>query len=152
MTDTTESQADDERSPLLDRVGGDEGEPITREELERILKGDIGDEESLDSRQANQLIGKGSGLDDWGRGRVTVFVEGSNLLICDEEGKCYDEFAAEDQVMYQLEESRGSCILCIYYFCAIPRLHRSLIIPIARQSHDTSQRLKQLLDTRTIYA
>lgn len=85
VTDTTVSEAGEE-TPLLDRVGGDEGEPITRAEIDRILTGNKGDEESLDSRQADELIGQGSGLKDWGRGRVTVFVEGSNLLICDEEG------------------------------------------------------------------
>jgi hypothetical protein len=50
------------------------------------LTGDKGDAESLDSRQEHAVIGEGTGLDDWGRGRVTVFAEGSKLLICDEDG------------------------------------------------------------------
>ena len=83
----TDSSETDEETPLMGgQENRDEGEPITREEIDNILSGVKGDAESLDSRQENQLIGKGSGLDDWGRGRVTVFVEGSKLLICDEEG------------------------------------------------------------------
>ena len=81
-----------EESSLLGRASGDGdvGEPITRAEIDKILTGDHGDEESLDSRQEDALVGKGSGLKNWGRGRVTVFVEGSKLLICDEEGECHD--------------------------------------------------------------
>ena len=76
-----------EETPLLDGPRDrDEGEPITRKEINRILTGDKGDAESLDSRQEDAMIGEGTGLDDWGRGRVTVFVEGNKLLICDEEG------------------------------------------------------------------
>jgi len=54
-----------------------------------------GDAESLDSRQAEAIVGDGSGLEDWGRGRVTVFQEGSRLLICDQEG----EFLMWDSVL-----------------------------------------------------
>jgi hypothetical protein len=77
-----------EDTPLLNTSGGyDEGEPITREEIDKILTGDQGDAESLDARQEDALMGHQSGLKDWGRGRVTVFVEGFKLLICDEEGE-----------------------------------------------------------------
>jgi hypothetical protein len=84
----TVSEAGEETS-LLDHASGDGevGEPITRAEIDKILTGDHGDEESLDSRQEDALVGNGSGLKDWGRGRVTVFVEGSKLIICDQEGE-----------------------------------------------------------------
>jgi hypothetical protein len=85
-----------EHTPLLDNDSsphpkptasnaGDEGEPITREDLDRIMNG--GDVESLDSRQEDAILGEGSGLKDWGRGRVTVFREGGKLIICDQEGE-----------------------------------------------------------------
>lgn len=102
----------DEETPLIDNSGDrDEGKPITRKEIDRILTGDHGDEESLDSRQADALIGHGSGLKGWGRGRVTVFVEGNKLLICDEEGESSDLFTGlcadltvSFQVMYLYAE------------------------------------------------
>jgi len=100
-TSTNGSEAGEESS-LLGRASGDGeiGEPITRAEIDKILTGNHGDEESLDSRQEGALLGKGSGLKDWGRGRVTVFVEGSKLLICDEEGEsiCIDSRCVVDDV------------------------------------------------------
>jgi hypothetical protein len=75
-----------EETPLLEGSNDEqEGEPITNAEIDKILNG--GDQESLDSRQEEAIIGDGSGLKDWGRGRVTVFREGRKLLICDEEGE-----------------------------------------------------------------
>ena len=86
--EANQSEADEETSLLRQRAGDTEiGQPISRAEIDRILTGGHGDEESLDSRQEDALVGKCSGLKDWGRGRVTVFVEGNKLLICDEEGQ-----------------------------------------------------------------
>lgn len=83
----------DEETPLLSsespnpREGGDQGYSIGRDEIERIL-GDshLDDRVSISSRQQEQLVGKG-GLGSWGRGRMSVYDEGSCLMICDEDGE-----------------------------------------------------------------
>jgi len=92
-SETTSLLSNDLHSHARQSRDKDEGEPITRAELDRIMNG--GDAESLDSRQAEAIVGDGSGLEDWGRGRVTVFQEGSRLLICDQEG----EFLMWDSVL-----------------------------------------------------
>ena len=80
-------QEADEESPLLgDTDPGDEGEPITREELDKILTGES-DRESLDSNQQDAILGHGSGLRRWGKGKIRVYNEGRRLLICDQEGE-----------------------------------------------------------------
>jgi hypothetical protein len=87
--DPVQASEDGEHTPLLHDSPDEreQGEDITQAEIDQILQGDNhADVESLDPGQQDALIGKGSGLKDWGRGRVTVFVEGDKLLICDQEG------------------------------------------------------------------
>lgn len=85
---------EDVETPLLggseddvDHAAGDQGYPISRAEIERIL-GDahLDDRVSISSNQQEQLVGKG-GLEEWGRGRMSVYDEGHCLVICDEEGQ-----------------------------------------------------------------
>lgn len=85
----------DAETPLLDDMddvdpeANDQGYPIDRAEIERIL-GDshLDDRVSISSNQQEQLVGKG-GLTDWGRGRMSVYDEGNRLIICDEEGQSF---------------------------------------------------------------
>jgi hypothetical protein len=101
-----------ENSALLGNPDPDEeGEPITRAELDRILTGDA-DQESLDSGQQNAILGDDSGLGKWGKGKISVYNEGRRLLICDEEGE-YRYGAADEKVMclYARFQSRyTSCV------------------------------------------
>jgi hypothetical protein len=39
-----------------------------------------------DSGQQDAILGDGSGLKRWGKGKITVYNEGKRLLICDQEG------------------------------------------------------------------
>jgi hypothetical protein len=75
-----------EQSPLMGQPDPDEaGADIPRAELEQILSGEA-DRESLDSGQQDAILGDGSGLKRWGKGKITVYNEGKRLLICDQEG------------------------------------------------------------------
>lgn len=80
------SEAGETSSLLSHADRDDEGHSITRAELARILNRDGGHEE-LDSSQRDALVGQGSGLAKWGRGRVSVYNEGNKIVICDEEGE-----------------------------------------------------------------
>jgi hypothetical protein len=75
-----------ETTPLLD--GAEQGEPLDRDELRQILSQDPNGSLSNDQRKA--LLGKGSGLERWGRGRISVYNQGDQLVICDEAGECFN--------------------------------------------------------------
>lgn len=81
-----DTEANEESSLLGNNEPGDEGEPITRKDLDAILTGD-NDRESLDSNQQDAILGHGSGLKKWGKGKISVYNEGKRLLICDQAGK-----------------------------------------------------------------
>ncbi len=65
----------------------DEGEPLDADALERLMSSDNREDGNLTDSQREALLGDGSGLKDWGRGKVNVYNEGSNLIICDEQGE-----------------------------------------------------------------
>ena len=68
-----------ESSSLLHNA--DEGEPIDPNELDNLEEG------SISSEQRQALLGEDSGLRHWGRGKVSVYNQGSQLVICDEHGE-----------------------------------------------------------------
>jgi len=81
-----QNQGGDENSPLLSS-NNTQGFPIDREEIQRILGEDhLDDAMSINSGQREQLVGNG-GLKKWGRGKLSVYDEGSCLMICDQDGK-----------------------------------------------------------------
>ena len=81
-----EGSETDENSPLLSN-NNDHGYPIDREEIQRILGEDhLDDAISINSGQRQQLVGEG-GLKKWGRGKLSVYDEGSCLMICDQDGE-----------------------------------------------------------------
>lgn len=51
------------------------------------MSSDNREDGNLTDSQREALLGDGSGLKDWGRGKVNVYNEGSNLIICDEQGE-----------------------------------------------------------------
>ena len=63
----------------------DEGEPVDQDELDRLMSG--GEGEQLSSGQRDALLDDKSGLKNWGRGKVNVYNQGSQLIICDENGE-----------------------------------------------------------------
>lgn len=83
----------DETSSLLGN--GDQGHPISRSTLATIL-GDGSEARLLDGEAQRRLTGRGSGLEQWGRGRVSVYDQGSHITICDEHGGYRHHETADD--------------------------------------------------------
>lgn len=70
---------------MLEQENADEGEPILRHRLDEILKG-ASSSSDVSSEVRVALLGDELSK-DWGRGRVSVYDEGSCLVICDEDGR-----------------------------------------------------------------
>lgn len=82
----TEDDSGEGTRLLNDHEGDpDHGEPINRSELDQILHGQSSNNDISDEMR-DQLLGDELSK-DWGRGRVSVYDEGSCLVICDEEGE-----------------------------------------------------------------
>ena len=75
----------DETTSLLHDA--EEGEPLHEDELQRLLSSEESTSAELSSSQRNALLNEDSGLKGWGRGKINVYNQGSNLVICDEHGE-----------------------------------------------------------------
>lgn len=84
MVNDEETDDEDETTSLL--AHGEQGQPIDRQTLLDILGGGS-EAQNVGGDRLKRLTGQGSGLEDWGRGRVSVYDEGSHITICDEQGE-----------------------------------------------------------------
>lgn len=85
----------------------EEGATLSQDDLQRLTSNNDSPDGELSSAQREALLDEGSGLKDWGRGKVSVYNEGSNLIICDEEGESSKEFGLMQQVMSRSGEYMG---------------------------------------------